>query len=96
MRQLESHLAQARSEFESITSTLKATEARNEELTKEVAAAEELRYRIDTLEAEGEPMSGEGELCLHAWRLAFSHPTSGEAVRFEAAIPSWGRAFPIG
>ena len=54
IRALESQIAQLRSEHELVTSTLKSTEARNAELTKEVAAAQELRYRIDTLEAEAD------------------------------------------
>jgi UPF0176 protein len=33
-------------------------------------------------------------LCLHAWRLAFVHPVSGEWVAFEAP-PPWGEAFVL-
>lgn len=28
-------------------------------------------------------------LCLHAWRLAFDHPLTGERVSFESAAPDW-------
>jgi RluA family pseudouridine synthase len=28
-------------------------------------------------------------LCLHAWRLAFDHPLTGERVCFESAPPAW-------
>jgi UPF0176 protein len=36
-----------------------------------------------TLDLESEP------LCLHAWRLAFKHPLTGEALSFEIAKPGW-------
>jgi hypothetical protein len=26
---------------------------------------------------------------LHAWRLSFRHPLSGERVSFEAKVPEW-------
>ena len=29
-----------------------------------------------------------GRLMLHAWRLAFNHPITGEALRFESPIPA--------
>lgn len=29
-----------------------------------------------------------GRLMLHAWRLAFTHPVTGESLRFESPIPS--------
>jgi len=29
-------------------------------------------------------------LCLHAWTLDFSHPTTGAAQHFEAPLPDWG------
>jgi 23S rRNA pseudouridine1911/1915/1917 synthase len=29
-----------------------------------------------------------GRQALHAWRLAFSHPTDGRALRFEAPLPA--------
>jgi len=32
---------------------------------------------------------GEPALCLHAWEINFSHPVSGEAMRFKAAPPDW-------
>ncbi len=28
-------------------------------------------------------------LCLHAWTLAFEHPQTGAALRFEAPLPDW-------
>jgi 23S rRNA-/tRNA-specific pseudouridylate synthase len=31
----------------------------------------------------------EPPLCLHAWKLEFSHPVSGEAMSFTAAPPVW-------
>jgi RluA family pseudouridine synthase len=31
----------------------------------------------------------EPPLCLHAWQLEFSHPVSGEAMKFTATLPSW-------
>jgi RluA family pseudouridine synthase len=31
----------------------------------------------------------EPPLCLHAWKLEFSHPVSGEALSFTAAPPAW-------
>jgi 23S rRNA pseudouridine1911/1915/1917 synthase len=34
---------------------------------------------------EGGPVS---RLMLHAWRLSFSHPTSGERLQFEAPVPA--------
>lgn len=46
----------------------------------------------------GDPLYGrEGEhMLLHAWRIAFTHPKSGERVRFEAPVPPWFPAFPYG
>jgi len=42
--------------------------------------------------AGGDPVHGSaatGErMKLHAWRLGFDHPATGEAIRFEAAIPA--------
>ena len=32
---------------------------------------------------------GEPPLCLHAWKVSFSHPVSGEAMEFTAAPPDW-------
>lgn len=31
-------------------------------------------------------------LCLHAWKIAFRHPISGQRVEFEAAPPTWAQA----
>ncbi|RYD74530.1 MAG: pseudouridine synthase, partial [Verrucomicrobiaceae bacterium] len=28
-------------------------------------------------------------LCLHAWRIAFTHPLSKEPISFEADAPEW-------
>ncbi len=44
----------------------------------------------------GDPLYGkEGEhMFLHAWRIGFTHPGSGERVRFEAPIPPWFPAHP--
>jgi 23S rRNA pseudouridine1911/1915/1917 synthase len=40
---------------------------------------------------EGDPVrraaEAVGRQALHAWRLAFEHPRTGEALRFEAAVP---------
>ncbi|HUI99484.1 MAG TPA: RluA family pseudouridine synthase [Usitatibacter sp.] len=47
---------------------------------------------------EGDPAYGGrgprllGRQALHAWKLAFRHPASGEAVRFEAPVPADLRA----
>ncbi|MBX3741876.1 MAG: sulfurtransferase [Akkermansiaceae bacterium] len=38
---------------------------------------------VQTLDPEIEP------LCLHAWKLAFDHPITGERMAFETAPPSW-------
>jgi RluA family pseudouridine synthase len=32
---------------------------------------------------------GEPPLCLHAWKIDFSHPLSGEAMSFTATPPDW-------
>ena len=32
---------------------------------------------------------GDPPMCLHAWKLAFRHPLSGERVRHVAPVPSW-------
>ena len=44
----------------------------------------------------GDPLYGpNGEhMLLHAWRIAFSHPESGQEVRFEAPVPSWFPVYP--
>ncbi len=34
---------------------------------------------------------GEPPLCLHAWRLAFTHPLTKERVTFEAEPPAWAQ-----
>ncbi|MBI2479708.1 MAG: pseudouridine synthase, partial [Planctomycetia bacterium] len=28
-------------------------------------------------------------LCLHAWRITFTHPLAGGRVHFEAPLPAW-------
>jgi UPF0176 protein len=40
-----------------------------------------------TLEVEDAPLQ------LHAWKLSFTHPLTGEAIDFEAARPSWSVGF---
>jgi 23S rRNA-/tRNA-specific pseudouridylate synthase len=32
---------------------------------------------------------GEPPVCLHAWKIDFSHPVNGEAMSFTAAPPDW-------
>lgn len=32
---------------------------------------------------------GDPPLCLHAWKIDFFHPVSGEALSFTAAPPQW-------
>jgi len=39
-----------------------------------------------TREIEDQPM------CLHAWKLTFRHPDSGELVSFESLPPTWAQA----
>ena len=34
-------------------------------------------------------MAGEEPMCLHAWRLEFEHPITGDLLKFEAPRPSW-------
>jgi 23S rRNA-/tRNA-specific pseudouridylate synthase len=34
----------------------------------------------------------EQPLCLHAKRIEFTHPTTGERVSFEAPLPDWATA----
>jgi RluA family pseudouridine synthase len=34
---------------------------------------------------------GEPPLCLHAWKIGFSHPASGETVAFTAPPPDWAQ-----
>ncbi len=35
------------------------------------------------------PAPGGPPLCLHAWRIGFAHPVTGERVNFEAMAPGW-------
>jgi len=44
----------------------------------------------------GDPLYGKGgeHLFLHAWRIAFIHPKSGERVRFTAPVPPWFPPYP--
>jgi len=37
---------------------------------------------------------GAAPLCLHAWRLGFDHPLSGERLVFETARPRWAESMP--
>ncbi len=37
-------------------------------------------------------LPGDAPLCLHALRICFTHPLSGERVRFEAPKPEWANA----
>lgn len=39
---------------------------------------------------------GEPPLCLHAWKIEFSHPASGEAMEFTAPPPHWACQVPAG
>jgi len=41
----------------------------------------------DRLYAEGEALQASERLMLHAWKLGFSHPVSGEALFFEPSPP---------
>ncbi len=50
-----------------------------------VYLSEGRRGDTQTLSPEDPPM------CLHAWKIAFRHPASGERVEFEAAAPAWAR-----
>jgi UPF0176 protein len=34
-------------------------------------------------------------MCLHAWKLKFRHPITGEDISFEAPIPAWAKEAPI-
>jgi len=38
--------------------------------------------------------AGRTRMMLHAWRLGFEHPETGEALRFEAPIPAEFPEFP--
>jgi RluA family pseudouridine synthase len=33
--------------------------------------------------------AGDPPMALHAWKISFRHPRSGEAVKFEAEVPEW-------
>ncbi len=33
-------------------------------------------------------------LCLHAWKLTFTHPLSAQRMEFEAPAPDWAKAVP--
>ena len=51
----------------------------------------------------GHPIVGDGvygregrHLMLHAWRLAFTHPKTGQWVRFEAPVPTAFPSYPYG
>lgn len=35
---------------------------------------------------------GDPPLCLHAWKLSFCHPATGERLSFETEMPDWARA----
>jgi UPF0176 protein len=41
--------------------------------------------KVQTVSSDAEPMR------LHAWRLTFSHPRSGEPVEFCAPLPQWAQ-----
>lgn len=45
----------------------------------------EAKGEIQTLSVDAPPM------CLHAWKLGFTHPLSKERVVFEASLPTWVR-----
>lgn len=50
----------------------------------------EATYLADgTVEAEQTLPLGAPPLCLHAWKLTFTHPLSGERRTFEASWPIW-------
>jgi 23S rRNA-/tRNA-specific pseudouridylate synthase len=34
---------------------------------------------------------GEAPLCLHAWKIGFTHPASGEHLTFTAPPPDWAK-----
>jgi len=38
---------------------------------------------------------GEPPMCLHAWRIAVTHPGSAERVEFEAPLPEWARLLEV-
>jgi UPF0176 protein len=35
-------------------------------------------------------------LCLHAWKIAFTHPATSQALEFEAPAPEWAAIEPFG
>ena len=41
----------------------------------------------------GSQVDGAKRMCLHAFRLAFHHPVSGEALHFETPFPSYFLSF---
>ncbi|HEY5893817.1 MAG TPA: RluA family pseudouridine synthase [Chthoniobacterales bacterium] len=48
-------------------------------------------YRADRQLGETQTLSpGDPPLCLHAWRLTFTHPLTAERMTFEAPEPEWG------
>lgn len=63
------------------------------ELEPVTGRTNQLRIHCETL---GHPIVGDvrrggrgfSRLCLHAWRLAFPHPSSGERVEFQTDVPS--------
>jgi 23S rRNA pseudouridine1911/1915/1917 synthase len=65
------------------------------ELTLETGRKHQIRVHLRHL---GHPVIGDARygggkkeakrLCLHAQRLAFAHPTTGERLRFESAVPA--------
>jgi RluA family pseudouridine synthase len=46
-------------------------------------------YRSDDAVSRQTLDVGEPALCLHAWKIDFAHPASGEAMSFTAAPPDW-------
>ena len=50
------------------------------------------RYGGEAAAGEGLGDSGVDRLCLHAHRLRFTHPRTGEAIEVEASLPDWAQA----
>jgi len=44
-----------------------------------------VKGNTQTLTTEDTPM------CLHAWRIGFTHPLTGERLIFEMGRPEWGQ-----
>lgn len=46
----------------------------------------------------GAPTSNpDGSICLHSWKVSFTHPVKGEEISLTAPLPpSWGRIVPEG